>query len=108
MINYNFSAILSFLSDIDPSPFFVLSLFPYIVFLYYAQRSKAIPRLSLWGFRLTILFVFMTIIFALISLIYFDKDLTNVDPLHGAAESFLTLSDALIVLGFFNVLRENT
>ena len=93
------------LSRIDPSPFFILSLIPYLVFLRYASKSKAIPKISLLGFKLTLLFVFMTIVFAIISQIYFEKELTNVDVLHGLAESFLTLSDAFVVYGFVLMLQ---
>ncbi len=85
---------------IDPSLFFVFSLIPYLFFLYWAQKSSFIPNLALLGFRLTLLFVLMTIIFAIIAKQLYDGELTDVDPLHGAAEAFLTLSDALIVLGF--------
>ena len=88
------------IARIDPSPFFILSLIPYLVFLRYAGKTKAIPKISFLGFKLTLLFVFMTIVFAIISLIYYGEDLTNVDVLHGLAESFLTISDALVVYGF--------
>tara|TARA_B100000965_G_scaffold324136_1_gene286001 strand:- start:344 stop:688 length:345 start_codon:yes stop_codon:yes gene_type:complete len=93
------------LSRIDPSPFFILSLIPYLVFLRFASKSKAIPKISLIGFKLTLLFVFMTIVFAIISLIYFEDELTNVDVLHGLAESFLTISDAFVVYGFALMLK---
>tara|TARA_Y100001968_G_scaffold255851_1_gene242079 strand:+ start:3371 stop:3709 length:339 start_codon:yes stop_codon:yes gene_type:complete len=106
MIIFDFQTIINFLNNVDPSPLFVISLFPYIIFLFYLQKIELIPKISLWGFRLTLLFVLMTIIFAIISIIYFKQELTNVDTLHGAAESFLTLSDALIVLGLFNVLQK--
>ena len=33
------------------------------------------------------------------------KELTNVDVLHGLAESFLTISDALVVYGFVLMLQ---
>ena len=95
--------ILNYLAQIDPSPFFVLSLIPYLIFLNFAQKSAAIPKISLLGFRLTLLFVVMTIIFAVLALQFYDKDLTDVDPFHGAAESFLTLSDALVALGFLKL-----
>ena len=88
------------IARVDPSPFFILSLIPYLVFLRYAGKTKSIPKISLLGFKLTLLFVFMTIVFAIISLIYFGEELTNVDVLHGLAESFLTISDALVVYGF--------
>ena len=88
------------LGKIDPGPFFVLSLIPYLAFLYWAQKSEDIPKISLWGFRLTLLFVVMTIIFAIAAEKIYGGQLTDVDPLHGAAEAFLTLSDALVVVGF--------
>ena len=95
------------LGQIDPSPFFVLSLIPYLFFLYWIQQSPSIPKISVWGFRLTLLFVFMTIVFAVITITIYGKELTQVDALHGAAESFLTLSDALIVLGFLRLNQSN-
>ena len=93
------------IARIDPSPFFILSLIPYLVFLRYAGKTKSIPKISLLGFKLTLLFVFMTIVFAIIALIYFGEELTNVDVLHGLAESFLTISDALVVYGFVLMLQ---
>ena len=93
------------MAQIDPSPFFILSLIPYLAFLHYAGKTKLIPKISLLGFKLTLLFVFMTIVFAIISLIYFGEELTNVDVLHGLAESFLTISDALVVYGFILMLQ---
>ena len=94
------------LGQIDPSPFFVLSLLPYLAFLYWAQKSSFIPKISLWGFRLTLLFVFMTIIFAILAKVIYDSELTDIDKLHGAAESFLTVSDALVALGLRKVLQK--
>ncbi len=96
-------SILDQIGNIDPSPFFVISLIPYLVFLYFAQKSSRIPKLSLLGFRLTLLFVFMTIVFAVVAAKFFGGELTDVDPLHGAAEAFLTLSDALVVAGFLTL-----
>ena len=96
----NSNEILQYLGGIDPSPFFVLSLIPYLLFLYWAKKSDAIPKVALLGFRLTLLFVLMTIIFAIFAKVFYDSELTDVDPLHGAAESFLTLSDAMIAIGF--------
>ena len=93
------------ISRVDPSPFFILSLIPYLFFLHYAGKTKAIPKVSLIGFKLTLLFVFMTIVFAIISQYFFKDELTNVDVLHGLAESFLTISDALVVYGFVLMLQ---
>ena len=93
------------IARIDPSPFFIISLIPYLIFLRYAGRSKTIPKISFVGFKLTLLFVFMTIVFAVISLVYFSDELTNIDVLHGLAESFLTISDAFVVYGFVLMLQ---
>tara|TARA_Y100001968_G_scaffold321506_1_gene356043 strand:+ start:42153 stop:42479 length:327 start_codon:yes stop_codon:yes gene_type:complete len=99
------NSLLEFLAEIDPGPFFVLSLIPYIAFLFWAQKSDSIPKISLLGFKLTILFVAMTIVFAVIALNAYGDELTNIDPLHGAAESFLTISDALVLYGFVQVYK---
>ena len=102
----NFSILsLESIARIDPSPFFILSLIPYLFFLRYAGKVKAIPKISFIGFKLTLLFVFMTIVLAIISQIYFGDELTNVDALHGLAESFLTISDAFVVYGFILMLQ---
>ena len=106
MSDFTSESILNFIGGIDPSPFFVLSVIPYIVFLYFAQKSKKIPPISLWGFKLTLVFVFVTIVFAIFAKLLYGEDLTNVDPLHGGAEAFLALSDALIVVGFYGLLLE--
>ncbi len=103
MSNNGTEELLQYIAGIDPSPFFVLSLIPYLFFLYWAQKSNAIPKISLWGFRLTLLFVLMTIIFAIVAKQIYSGELTDVDPLHGAAEAFLTLSDALVVVGFLRL-----
>tara|TARA_Y100001968_G_C18795944_1_gene453410 strand:- start:61 stop:390 length:330 start_codon:yes stop_codon:yes gene_type:complete len=101
----NFSLI-QFFAGIDPGPFFVLSLIPYIFFLFWLQKSEQIPSYSLWGFRLTLLFVFMTIIFAVLAQVIYSDELTNIDPLHGAAEAFLTVSDALVLFGFIQLIPQ--
>ena len=90
------------LAKLDPGPIFVISLFPYLIFLYWAQKSESIPKTSLLGFRLTLLFVFVTIVLSIISNIFYGKELTEIDQLHGSAEAFLALSDGLIVIGFAN------
>lgn len=88
------------LGRVDPTPLFVLSLLPYLAFLIWAARVEAFPRLSLRGFQLTLLFVAVTIGAAILAELRFHALLANVDPLHGGAEAFLTLSNLLVVLGF--------
>ena len=94
------SGLLGWLAGVDPSPLFVLSLLPYLAFLWWARQEKAFPRLALRGFELTLLFVAVTIGAAVIAQLHLGKQLADVDPLHGGAESFLTLSNLLVVLGF--------
>ena len=53
----------------------------------------------LWGFRLTLLFVVVTIAAALVALRCCEAELVAIDPLHGGAEAFLTLSNAVLVWG---------
>jgi hypothetical protein len=91
---------LAALAGIDPAPLFVLSLVPYLAFLWWASRVRAFPRLALLGFQLTLLFVAVTIVAAVVAQLKFGQQLADVDPLHGGAEAFLTLSNALVMLGF--------
>ena len=88
------------LGQIDPAPLFALSLLPYLAFLWWSWRSGRMPRLALWGFGLTLLFVLVTIVAALVAQGIYGRQLADVDPLHGGAEAFLTLSNLLVLLGF--------
>jgi hypothetical protein len=88
------------LGAIDPAPLFVFSLFPYLAFLWLAGKVEAFPRLALRGFQLTLVFVAVTIVASLIALRSYGHQLADVDGLHGGAESFLTLANLLIVIGF--------
>ena len=85
--------------NFDPAPLFALSLLPYLVFLYYLGRSQQLPKLTVIGFQLTLLFVAVTIAAAVFALVRYDSELVAVDWLHGGAEAFLTLSNAFIVAG---------
>lgn len=88
------------LGGIDPTPLFVLSLLPYLAFLWWAARVRAFPRLALRGFQFTLVFVAVTIAAAIVALQLYGRQLADVDPLHGGAEALLTLSNLLVVLGF--------
>jgi hypothetical protein len=88
------------LGGVDPAPFFVLSLLPYLAFLWWAQKVRAFPRLALRGFQLTLLFVAVTIAAAVVAQVAYGRQLADVDPLHGGAEAFLTLSNLVVLLGF--------
>jgi hypothetical protein len=91
---------LGWLAGINPAPFFVLSLLPYLAFLYWASRVRAFPRLALVGFQLTLLFVAVTIVASILAKQRYGELLANVDGLHGSAEAFLTLSNLVVLLGF--------
>jgi len=90
----------TWLEAVDPAPFFVLSLVPYLAFLYWAAKVRGFPRLALQGFRMTLVFVAVTIAAAIVAQVRYGKLLADVDGLHGGAEAFLTLSNLLVVLGF--------
>ncbi len=106
MSNIDSFSLLNLFGEIDPGPFFIASLVPYLVFLYFAQKGSLIPKESLWGFRMTLVFVFVSVICAIAAKIFYGAELSNVDPLHGGAELFLAISDGLVVLGFANLLSE--
>ncbi len=85
----------------DPAaPLLAVSLFPYLLFLWWAKRSGRFPVLALWGFGLTLLFVLITIGAALVAQQRYGAELANVDWLHGGAEAFLSLSNLVLLLGF--------
>ena len=85
---------------ISKEALFALSLFPYLGFLWFLTRVSQMPRLALIGFYGTLIFVAVTIPAGIYAQVHYGQSLANVDFLHGGAESFLTLSNILIVLGF--------
>ena len=93
------------LASIDNTALFAASIFPYAIFLFYLYKIKSVNKLVKTGYSLTILFVFITIVVSIYTLKYYDKTIVEVDFLHGLAESFLTLSDFVILLGFIKILN---
>ena len=93
------------LASIDNTALFAASIFPYAIFLYYLYKIKSLNKFIKTGYSLTVLFVFITIIISIFTLNYYNKTLVEVDFLHGFAESFLTLSDFVILLGFIKTLN---
>ena len=79
---------------------FALSLFPYLGFLWFLTKSKQTPRLALIGFYVLLAFVAVTIPAGIYAKQVYQAELANVDWLHGSAESLLSLSNILVVLGF--------
>ena len=93
------------LASIDNTALFAASIFPYAIFLFYLYKIKSVNNLVKTGYSLTVLFVFITIVISIYTLNYYDKTLVEVDFLHGLAESFLTLSDFVILLGLIKILN---
>ena len=93
------------LGSIDNTLLFAVSIIPYSIFLFYLYKIKSVNIFVKTGFSLTILFVFITILVSIFTLNYYDKTLVEVDFLHGFAESFLTLSDFVILFGFIKLLN---
>lgn len=85
---------------ISKDTLFIVSLFPYLGFLWFITRSQQMPKLGLIGFYMTLVFVGVTIPAGIYAKIVLGESLANVDWLHGGAEFFLTLANILVVLGF--------
>ena len=104
-MNDLFIKLIEKLASIDNTTLFAASIFPYAIFLFYLYKIKSVNKLVKTGYSLTVLFVFITIVVSIYTLNYYDKTLVEVDFLHGLAESFLTLSDFVILLGFIKILN---
>ena len=94
------------LASIDNTVLFAASIFPYAIFLFYLYKIKSVNKFVKTGYSLTVLFVFITIVVSIFTLNYYDKTLVEVDFIHGFAESFLTLSDFVILFGFVRMLNK--
>ncbi|KAL4204135.1 hypothetical protein AMTRI_Chr01g108210 [Amborella trichopoda] len=115
--NYSLSIICGIL-PVDPwaptidsqsiaSQLFAASLFPYIGFLYFITKSNSSPKLTLFGFYFLLAFVGATIPAGIYAKLHYGTSLSNVDWLHGSAESLLTLTNLFIVLGLRGALRKS-
>ena len=97
------------LSDISSedlaASLFALSLFPYLGFLYYSFKTKETPKLVSVGFATLLIFVGVTAPAGIYAKNVYGTSLSNVDWLHGSAESFLSLTNLLIVLGLRRAIR---
>eukprot|EP00600_Ochromonadales_sp_CCMP1393_P007030 CAMPEP_0174961070 /NCGR_PEP_ID=MMETSP0004_2-20121128/4041_1 /TAXON_ID=420556 /ORGANISM="Ochromonas sp., Strain CCMP1393" /LENGTH=361 /DNA_ID=CAMNT_0016209485 /DNA_START=54 /DNA_END=1139 /DNA_ORIENTATION=- len=80
---------------------FASSLFPYLALLFFLSRPETrTPKLGNFGFQFLLVFVFATIPAGIYAKIAYQDTLANVDWLHGIAESFLTVTNLLIISGF--------
>ncbi|CAN6345800.1 unnamed protein product [Urochloa humidicola] len=78
----------------------------FAVSLYFMTRSKTAPGLTLFGFYFLLAFVGATIPAGIYAKVHYGTSLSNVDWLHGSAESLLTLTNLFIVLGLRGALRK--
>lgn len=88
---------------------FATSLFPYLGFLYWLTKPRKktkVPGTSLFGFYFLLVFVFATIPAGIYAKVHYGQQLANVDWLHGTAESLLTITNLLVVLGFRSAIRD--
>ena len=86
---------------------FAASLFPYLFFLFFLGKPEtAFPKRALFGFKFLLVFVFATIPAGIYAKVHYSDILANVDWLHGGAESLLTITKLLIVLGMREGLRD--
>ena len=104
-MNDLFLKLIEKLGSVDNTLLFAASIIPYAIFLFYLYKIKSVNNFVKTGFSLTILFVLITILVSIFTLNYYDKTLVEVDFLHGLAESFLTLSDFVILFGFIKMLN---
>ena len=104
-MNDLFLKLIEKLASIENTALFAVSIFPYAIFLFYLYKIKSVNKLVKTGYSLTVLFVFITIVVSIYTLNFYDKTLVEVDFFHGLAESFLTLSDFVILLGFIKILN---
>ena len=104
-MNDLFLKLIEILGSFDNTLLFALSIIPYSIFLFYLYKINSVNNFVKTGFSLTVLFVFITILVSIFTLNFYDKTLVEVDFLHGLAESFLTLSDFVILFGFIKMLN---
>lgn len=97
-------------ANVDPQQLaanlFAFSIVPYSGFLFHLHRSRATPKLTLFGFYFLLVFVFATIPAGIYAKTHYGKILADVDWLHGSAESLLTLTNLFVVIGLRQALRE--
>jgi hypothetical protein len=93
-------------SDALAGGLFAVSLFPYLAFLYYCFKTKQTPRLVSVGFATLLIFVFVTAPAGIYAQKVYGTSLSNVDWLHGSAESFLFFTNLLIVVALRRGIRE--
>eukprot|EP01039_Chlorochromonas_danica_P008571 gene8571-9444_t len=83
------------------SSLFAISIVPYLAMLFFLARPVArTPPLANFGFRFLLAFVGATIPAGIWAKVHYHDILSNIDWLHGSAESLLTVTNLLIIAGF--------
>lgn len=83
------------------SSLFAISIVPYLAMLFFLGRPIArTPPLANFGFRFLLAFVGATIPAGIWAKVHYHDILSNIDWLHGSAESLLTVTNLLIIAGF--------
>lgn len=93
-------------SAMNKETLFALSLFPYLGFLWFMTKSGQTPKIALIGFYFLLVFVCVTIPAGIYAQRVYGAELANVDWLHGSAESFLTITNIFVVIGFQQALKQ--
>ncbi|KAL6779549.1 CPLD36 [Auxenochlorella protothecoides x Auxenochlorella symbiontica] len=78
---------------------FAWSIIPYAGFLYFMTKNPDVPPRMLFGWYFLLVFVVASIPAGIAAKLVYHESLSNVDYLHGGAESFLTVTNLLLVLG---------
>lgn len=91
-------------ADQLPATLFAASLLPWLVFLFFVRRA-GLPRVSVTGFFFLLLFVGATIPAGIYAKQHYGHILADVDSLHGAAESLLTITNLLVLFGLSRAVR---
>ena len=85
--------------------FFMVSLFPYIAFLYFLGYEKNnVPKTAYFGFQFLLLFVISTVFTGIVTKGTYSSTLADVDWLHGGAEALLTTTNLYVASGFRNAM----
>jgi hypothetical protein len=93
-------------AELLAGPLFGISLFPYLIFLYFLQvPENKFPKGVTVGFATCLLFVAGTIPAAIVAKVWYGLSLADSDWLHGSAESLLTITNLITVVAFRQALR---
>jgi Protein of unknown function (DUF3593)/Protein of unknown function (DUF2499) len=105
-IAFQFSAVDKDTAEALAGPFFGLSLFPYLAFIYFLNlKENDCPKGVAVGFAACLLFVFLTIPAAIAAKFWYGVSLADCDWLHGSAESMLTITNLATVIPFRQALN---